>query len=103
MSRASTPPPPRNSTGSLVRGPLRAARAEFLHLVNETTLRETMFVVLANVKEGATEDKMKEGEIKELLAFKTIPYVEPKIIEVNALTGHGFASALDFVCRGPQY
>lgn len=80
----------------------RAARSEFQHLVNETSLRETQFVVLVNVKEGAAEEKMKEGEVKELLGFKQAPYVDPKIIEINAYSGMGFASALDYVCRGPQ-
>lgn len=70
--------------------------------MNETSLRESQFIVLVNVKEGATEEKMKEGEVKERLSFKSVPYVEPKVIEMNAITGQGFATALDFVCKLPQ-
>lgn len=56
-------------------------------------------MVLVNVRDQSAEDKMTEGEVKELLGFKTVPYVDPQVIEVNAFSGQGFASALDHVCR----
>ena len=78
-----------------------SAKKELAMMIHEDGLRNTMFVVLINVKDPGSEFVLKEPEVRRKLGILDFdPITHPvKIIEANAFQTASLAPVLTYVCQ----
>ena len=81
--------------------PTFIARSAFHRLIHEEGLRDSMFILVSNIKDPGSDTLMKEVEIRHQMGITELdPTTHPvKVIEVNAFQPGNLAPIMTHVCK----